>query len=259
MENSWNGREEEGTLAHRGSEAEGRLYPLPAPPMPHLWVLHGRSIHLWLHMRSPGKLLKNMDSLNNWDKVCAAGPSFGGFRAPLGVLLCNYGWEPLGLWGCSHCQGLGAQPVRGQSGLCSLIYRPQLLKWTFPKGSLLNIQFLFYQMHFSHEIALPAKSLQLCLTLCDPLDCGPPGFSILGDSLGKNPAVGCHALLKGIVPSRGLNLCLLGLLHWQASLENSLPLVPPGKITLETSAFDLLASLDRYLSHFPAGLWRACH
>ena len=25
-----------------------------------------------------------------------------------------------------------------------------------------------------------AKSLQLCLTLCDPMDCGPPGSSVHG-------------------------------------------------------------------------------
>ena len=25
-----------------------------------------------------------------------------------------------------------------------------------------------------------AKALQLCLTLCDPMDCSPPGFSVLG-------------------------------------------------------------------------------
>ena len=25
-----------------------------------------------------------------------------------------------------------------------------------------------------------AKSLQLCITLCDPLDCSPPGFSFHG-------------------------------------------------------------------------------
>ena len=25
-----------------------------------------------------------------------------------------------------------------------------------------------------------AKSLQLCLTLCDPMDCSPPGFSDYG-------------------------------------------------------------------------------
>ena len=27
---------------------------------------------------------------------------------------------------------------------------------------------------------VPAKSLQLCLTLCDPIDCSPPGSSVHG-------------------------------------------------------------------------------
>ena len=36
------------------------------------------------------------------------------------------------------------------------------------------------------------------------------------DSPGKDTGVGCHALLQGIFPARGLNLCLLCLLHWQA-------------------------------------------
>ena len=34
-----------------------------------------------------------------------------------------------------------------------------------------------------------------CLTLCDPVDCSPPGSSVCGDSLGKDTGVGCHALL----------------------------------------------------------------
>ena len=43
------------------------------------------------------------------------------------------------------------------------------------------------------------------LTLCDPLDCSPPGSSVHGDSPGKNTGVGCHALLQGIFPTQGLN------------------------------------------------------
>jgi len=35
------------------------------------------------------------------------------------------------------------------------------------------------------------------LTLCDPLDCSPPGSSVHGDSPGKSTEVGCHALLQG--------------------------------------------------------------
>ena len=46
---------------------------------------------------------------------------------------------------------------------------------------------------------------QFCLTLCNPMDCSPPGTSILGDSPGKNTGVGCHALFQGIFPSQGLN------------------------------------------------------
>ena len=41
------------------------------------------------------------------------------------------------------------------------------------------------------------------------------------DSPGKNPRVGCHALLQGTFPTQGLNLGLLCLLHWQG---DSLPL-----------------------------------
>ena len=46
--------------------------------------------------------------------------------------------------------------------------------------------------------------------LCNPMDCGLPGSSVLGDSPGKNTRVGCHALLPGIFPTQGSNP---GLLH----------------------------------------------
>ena len=40
---------------------------------------------------------------------------------------------------------------------------------------------------------------------CDPMDCGLPGFSVLGDSPDKNARVGCHALIQGILPTQGSN------------------------------------------------------
>ena len=46
------------------------------------------------------------------------------------------------------------------------------------------------------------------LTLCDPLDCSLPGSSPW-NSPGKNIEVGCHFLLQGIFPTRGLNPYLL--------------------------------------------------
>ena len=60
-----------------------------------------------------------------------------------------------------------------------------------------------------------AKSPQSCPTLRDPVDCSPPGSSVLRNSPGKNTGVGCHALLPGIFPTQGLNLCLLCFLHSQ--------------------------------------------
>ena len=59
---------------------------------------------------------------------------------------------------------------------------------------------------------------QLYLTLCNPMDCNPPGTSVHGDSPGKNTGVGCHALLQGIFPTLGSNLHFLCLLHCRWTL-----------------------------------------
>ena len=37
---------------------------------------------------------------------------------------------------------------------------------------------------------------QLCLTLCDPMDCSLPGSSVHGTLQAKNIGVGCHVLLQ---------------------------------------------------------------
>ena len=50
---------------------------------------------------------------------------------------------------------------------------------------------------------------QSCPTVCNPVDCSPPGSSVHGDSPGKNTGVGCHALLQGIFPIQGSNPGLL--------------------------------------------------
>ena len=51
--------------------------------------------------------------------------------------------------------------------------------------------------------------LESCPTLCDPMDCSPPGSSVYGDSPGKNSGMGCHALLQGIFLTQGSNLGLM--------------------------------------------------
>ena len=50
-----------------------------------------------------------------------------------------------------------------------------------------------------------AKSLQSCLTLCDPLDRSPLDRLLCQwDSPGKNTGVGCQALLQGIFLTPGI-------------------------------------------------------
>ena len=52
--------------------------------------------------------------------------------------------------------------------------------------------------------------VQSCPTLCNPMDCSPPGSSVHGDSPSNNTGMGCHTFLQGIIPTRGVNP---GLLH----------------------------------------------
>ena len=64
----------------------------------------------------------------------------------------------------------------------------------------------------THSRILVCLITQLCLTLCDPMDCSPPGSSreiLHGNFPGKNTGEGCHALLQGIFLTQELNLGLL--------------------------------------------------
>ena len=68
---------------------------------------------------------------------------------------------------------------------------------------------------------------QLCLILCDPLDCNLLARLLCPwDSPGKNTGVGSHSLFQGIFPTHGSNLGLLNcrqtvycLSHQQALLR----------------------------------------
>ena len=57
-------------------------------------------------------------------------------------------------------------------------------------------------MHWKWKKVLVA---QLFPTLCDPMDCSPPGSSVHGNSPARNTGVGGHALLQGIFPTQGSN------------------------------------------------------
>ena len=68
-----------------------------------------------------------------------------------------------------------------------------------------------------------AKLIQLCLTLCDPVDCSPPDSSVHGILQAGIPEWVAVPSSRGILLFQGSNPHLLCLLHWQAS---SLPLAP---------------------------------
>ena len=66
--------------------------------------------------------------------------------------------------------------------------------------SLPQSQFSFQFNKISYQTCLPpaaatAKSLQLCPTLCDPIDGSPPGSPVSG-ILQARTGVGCHFLLQ---------------------------------------------------------------
>ena len=96
---------------------------------------------------------------------------------------------------------------------------------TYTHQHLLNhtkiFQLVVCQLHLNRAVTLKnvqyrfAKSLQLCPSLCDPMDCSPPGCSVHGDSPGKYTGVGCHFPLQGIFPTQGSNC---GLLHCRGVL-----------------------------------------
>ena len=56
------------------------------------------------------------------------------------------------------------------------------------------LEIISYIVYFHCAVCLV---MQLCLTLCDPVDCSPLGSSVRGDPRGKNTGVGCHACLQG--------------------------------------------------------------
>ena len=67
---------------------------------------------------------------------------------------------------------------------------------------------------------------QSCPIVCDPMDC-TARLLCPWDFPGKNTGVGCHFLLQGIFPTKGLNLDLLHcrqtlccLSHWNYQTEN---------------------------------------
>ena len=79
---------------------------------------------------------------------------------------------------------------------------------------------------------LSTKSRQSCPTLCDPMDCRPPG-SRPWDFPGKNTGVDCHILLQGILPTQRSNQHLLSPALAGSFLTTSAKGSPVSMVTLK--------------------------
>ena len=86
--------------------------------------------------------------------------------------------------------------------------------------------------------------VQSYLTLCDPMDCSPPGSSVHGILQASILEWVAISYSRVIFPTQGWNLRLLRLLHWKA---NSLPLAPPGKPHLSWYSTSFIESMNHLL------------
>ena len=65
--------------------------------------------------------------------------------------------------------------------------------------------------HLFHSESERVLATQLCLTLCDPMDCSPPGSSVHGILQARLLESVSHSLLQEIFLTQRLNLVLLHL------------------------------------------------
>ena len=86
--------------------------------------------------------------------------------------------------------------------------------------------FSFFLLFWTILTAIWCVYAQLFLTLCDPMDCSPPGSSVLGIFQARILEWVAISYSRLIFLTQGSNPNLLCFLHWQA---DSLPLAPPGK------------------------------
>ena len=103
-------------------------------------------------------------------------------------------------------------PLLQLSVKCEMIPKK---KWSYFGGTLLSCQKRKVSAMEGGRGLMHACMLScFCrVQLCNLMDCSLLGSSVHGDSPGKNPEVGCDALLQGIFLTHGSNLHLLCLLH----------------------------------------------
>ena len=88
---------------------------------------------------------------------------------------------------------MSVQPVTPRPLIWKRKIPPKVTRWVlFKAASLLPC------------LESPCVVDQSCWTLCDPMDCSPPGSFRPWDSPRKNTGVGCNSLLQGGLPNPGI-------------------------------------------------------
>ena len=106
-----------------------------------------------------------------------------------------------------------------------------LCAWDSPgRNTEVGCHFLLQCMKVKSE----SEVAQLCPTLCDPMDCSPPGFSVHGIFQARILEKVAISFFRGSSQPKDQTFHFL---HWQA---DSLPLVPPGKPFQEIHANEIL-------------------
>ena len=115
--------------------------------------------------------------------------------------------QPYGLFTTPCPTGFSVHGIL-QAGILEWVAMPSSRGSPWPRGrtcvsyvSCIGRQVLYHWCHlgslyittYIYECVLGCW--QSFPTLCDPMDCSLWGFSVHGDSAGKNTAAGCHALL----------------------------------------------------------------
>ena len=119
--------------------------------------------------------------------------------------------------------------VHGRGQVSSLLWMrvmiPHLL-FLWQMKAAVTWQIRTFYFIYQNAAAIAAESLQFCPTLCNPMDCSPPGSSVHEILQARILEWVAIPFCRGSSQPRDQTLVFLGLLLWQAS---SLPLAPPGK------------------------------
>ena len=83
-----------------------------------------------------------------------------------------------------------------------------LVVFPFSAGASVRISLICPQETALQRVGDGGLVAKSCPTLCNIMDCSPPGSSVHEIFTGKNTGVGSHFLLLGIFPTQVLNPCL---------------------------------------------------